>query len=572
MARIIAAMILMLSLLLFPIVRADEYDDVSRQLSDLNKALAQSQNATKHNESTLTSLRNQLDGIKNRVAILEQELVKKTKEVKDGEKALIKQKEVFDQRTVSYYKNLGKNPFGLVNLLVTDDLSKSLQNFFYYRSLIDEDRKTIIKVVFYIKNLEDKKVQIEKETKQLAVIKDQVDKQSKSLAGEIDKSKQYENVLAAQIATLNARQQQLLAQKLAGLNIPRSAGTSQGGCVSDVDVDPGFSPRIAFFTLGVPNRVGLNQYGAYGRSQAGQSYDQILHAYYNYDNLQDVDQNIQINVEGHGSFSLEEYMKRIYEVPNSWGDNGGMEALKAQAIAARSYALAYTNNGSGSICATDSCQVFQDGPKGGHWEEAVNATAGKAMVQGGQTVKAWFSSTHGGYIHSSGDVGWSDTGWTKNSTDFNGSVSSFSDLKNNAYDKASPWFYCDWGSRAEYNHTAWLKQDEVADIANVIDLARRDSGVNSHIYQVDKPNPEGAETWDHERVKQELRSRGGNPINLATDVAINWDTNSGKVTGVTITGDNGSMSFSPAEFKGFFNLRAPANIQIVGPLYNVERR
>ncbi len=27
-----------------------------------------------------------------------------------------------------------------------------------------------------------------------------------------------------------------------------------------------------------------------------------------------------------------------------------------------------------------------------------------------------------------------------------------------------------------------------------------------------------------------------------------------------------------AEFKDFFNLRAPANIQIVGPLFNIERR
>ena len=40
------------------------------------------------------------------------------------------------------------------------------------------------------------------------------------------------------------------------------------------------------------------------------------------------------------SYTLEEYVKRIYEMPSSWGDQGGMEALKAQAVAARSYALA----------------------------------------------------------------------------------------------------------------------------------------------------------------------------------------------------------------------------------------
>ena len=34
----------------------------------------------------------------------------------------------------------------------------------------------------------------------------------------------------------------------------------------------------------------------------------------------------------------------------------------------------------------------------------------------------------------------------------------------------------------------------------------------------------------------------------------------------------GSNTFSGAEFKDFFNLRAPANIQIVGPLYKVEKK
>ncbi|KKU34644.1 MAG: hypothetical protein UX50_C0015G0016, partial [Candidatus Beckwithbacteria bacterium GW2011_GWA1_46_30] len=39
-------------------------------------------------------------------------------------------------------------------------------------------------------------------------------------------------------------------------------------------------------------------------------------------------------------------------------------------------------------------------------------------------------------------------------------------------------------------------------------------------------------------------------------------------TQVTVDG----VAFTGSEFKDWFNLRAPANIQIVGPLYNVERR
>jgi len=147
-------------------------------------------------------------------------------------------------------------------------------------------------------------------------------------------------------------------------------------------------------------------------------------------------------------------------------------------------------------------------------------------------------------------------------------VSSFSDLMNNAYDKSSPVFYCDWGSRSQYGKTAWLKPDELADIANVIMLAKKDASTQSHLAQVDKPNPDGTDTWDASRVKSELASRGGTPIDSATDVSVSADFGSGKTTTVTING----QSFDGQEFKNYFNLRVPANIQIVGPLYNVEKR
>jgi peptidoglycan hydrolase-like amidase len=65
----------------------------------------------------------------------------------------------------------------------------------------------------------------------------------------------------------------------------------------------GFHPALPFFTYGVPNRVGLNQYGAKGRADSGQDMETILRAYYNYDNLSGVDTNIKIRVDGHGEYS-----------------------------------------------------------------------------------------------------------------------------------------------------------------------------------------------------------------------------------------------------------------------------
>jgi SpoIID/LytB domain protein len=321
----------------------------------------------------------------------------------------------------------------------------------------------------------------------------------------------------------------------------------------------------------VPNRVGLNQYGAWGRAKAGQDYQTILRAYYNFDSIEQ--RNATINVQGYAGYSLDDYTKRIYEVPATWTDHDS-DALKAQAIAIRSYALAYTNNGQGSICTTQQCQVFKPDPKTDNdnaWGKAVDATSGLVMIQGGQPIKAFFSSTHGGYAFNTGDLrGWSTTSFTKRMIDTtSGSVSSFDDLKNNAYDRDSPWFYCDWGARSAYGGTAWLKPDEVADIVNVILLARKDSSTKVHLYQTDKSNPEGTDTWDAGRVRSEL---GSGSFTSVSNASVEWDRGSGMTTQITVSGDGGSQSFSGTEFKDFFNLRAPSTIQIVGPLFNIEKR
>jgi len=536
------------------IVFSDELDDITKQINDLTTALNQSKAAT-------APLETQLNSIKARVSQIEVEVATKKKDIEQGYKNLEKQQKILNLAIRAYYiKSYYNSP--ILILLSSGEATKITQVLAYQKAAADQDKQIITSIALTIQGLERKKAELESEESRLAVIKADLDKI-------VGNAKSYQSELSGKIAALSARQQQILSQRLASLNIPLTAYTTQGGCSSDIGKSPGFGSAFGFFTYGVPNRVGLNQYGAFGRAKSGQDYNTILRAYYNFDGLESRD--AQINVEGYTSYSLEEYVKRVYEVPDSWGAQGGMEALKAQAIAARSYALAYTNNGSGSICTTESCQVFKPDPKGGNWDQAVSQTANQVMIQGGQPIKAWFSSTHGGYIHSSSEIGWSATSWTKSAQDTSGGVGGFGDLNNNAYDKDSPWFYCDWGSRSQYNGTAWLQSSEVADIANVLMLVQRDNGTKEHLYQTDKSNPAGTDTWDAERVKQELRARGGSPFSSASNVSIGADFGGGNTNSVTISGDAGSQTFSGSDFKAYFNLRAPANIQIVGPLFNVEK-
>jgi len=587
--------ILILYLFLFCIfhsgvVYGDLLTDVTKELEDLKKTFSEINSANQTNEATLTKLNKQLQGIKTQVQQIESAVDQKKKEVKEGEKVFVYQKQLLNARAKSYYKNIGKNTLTLVQLLLSDNLSVSLRNFFYGKTLVDEDKRTIIKIVMYIKDIEEKKKELETEQIQLTALKADVEKQSTFLAGEVAKTKAYLGELSGKIAELAAERDRLIAGRLAALNLPQSAYTTSGGCSSDLTngKDPGFSPRFGFFTFGIPHRVGMNQYGAWGRAKDNQDWNTILHAYYNFDDYKDVDQNMQIKVNDTNGFnsgnivwsgSLEDYMKHIYEIPCSWTDNNSA-ALKAQAVAVRSYVLASTNNGDMSICATQYCQVFdKDHEKtdcDGSWLNAVKDTAGKVMIKDGNPISAYFSSTAGGYTYASGgDL--NSRPWTKDTQDGKSAYNSFDDIKNNAYDGPSygksDWFYCDWGSRSNYGGTAWLTSGEVADIVNVIMLALKDGNTIGNLYQTDKPNPAGKETWDTNKVKEELKNRGLTTFNFIDSVSVSANFGSGRSTTVTVSGDAGTKTFDAwSEFKTYFNQRAPANIQIVGPLFNVEKR
>ena len=550
-------------------VYADELDDITKELEKLQSDLDASRNATKPLEEDLDRMRKQLASIKATLNDIELSILAKEKEITRSEKALVKQKEIIDERIHAHYKNLRRTGNSLIDLLGSSSFTTSVQNLFYQKKAADNDKQTILRIVLYIKNIDDAKEKLADEKVRLAAVKKRVDEDSAFLSGEVDKAKTYQAELSSKIASLSARQQQLIAQKLGSLNLPTSLGFGSLACVDDRKKNPGFSPAFAFYTFGIPHRVGMNQYGALGRAQAGQNVEQILDAYFdNVELKKDYSQDIQIPVQGHGTFNIEDYTKRIYEMPESWP----LEALKAQAILARTYALNYTNNGSKEICTTQSCQVFKPDPKTGAWNQAVEETKGWVLVQGGSPITAWYSSTDGGYTFRSEDVGWSGRSWTKRLQDGTGSYNSWDDLFNKAYDKDSPCFYAAQGWRSQYDNSAWLKSGEVADIANVILLAQKDSSTQEKLYQTDKAHPYGGEIWNEGRVRDELRNRGITPFSSVSDVSVSADFGSGQTTGVTISGDAGSKSFNGKEWKDWFNLRAPANMQIVGGLFRAERK
>jgi stage II sporulation protein D len=106
------------------------------------------------------------------------------------------------------------------------------------------------------------------------------------------------------------------------------------------------------------------------------------------------------------------YLQGIAEVPASWP----MAALEAQAIAARSYALASTGwTGSQGqplrtpICATSSCQVYAGmpvPPEGviNRWYHAVRATSGEILLYQGRPADMVYFSTSNGHTYGNDQV------------------------------------------------------------------------------------------------------------------------------------------------------------------------
>ncbi|MEW6154633.1 MAG: SpoIID/LytB domain-containing protein [Actinomycetota bacterium] len=109
---------------------------------------------------------------------------------------------------------------------------------------------------------------------------------------------------------------------------------------------------------------------------------------------------------------LQSYLRGVVprESPASWGDLGGgagMHALRAQTVAARSYAMAGNLAHYAKTCDTTECQVYggravQSGPNFFDLEDprsnrAIDETAGEVRFLNGVPARTEYSSSTGGY-------------------------------------------------------------------------------------------------------------------------------------------------------------------------------
>lgn len=111
--------------------------------------------------------------------------------------------------------------------------------------------------------------------------------------------------------------------------------------------------------------------------------------------------------------SLEEYLYGV--LPSEMPESFGTEALKAQAVCARSYAcnqlLANRYHAYGAhVDDSMSCQVYQNYGETEAAIEAVNGTFGRVLSRGGECITAYYFSCSGGHTADSYDIWGENTG------------------------------------------------------------------------------------------------------------------------------------------------------------------
>ncbi|MEK9178327.1 MAG: SpoIID/LytB domain-containing protein, partial [Patescibacteria group bacterium] len=504
--------------------------DYDCQFSEIQKEIDALTPAHEKNKEELANLKKQLDDLKRRIASISTQLKNLEAEIVQREEDLAYAQRILDEKALSQYID-SRLYDPILSLLSAPDASEAFKRIKIKGIVADEDRKTIEKYAQDLLGLKTDKENLEKNKASLASLQSQVNEKAKFLEGEVAKVETY-------LLSLTAKQQEILAAKSGAFIV--SVGDSELADDYNASIR-GFreaapSGSFAVFSFGAyTHRKGMSQYGARGRAP-NQNYRDILKAYYGKEPVAK-DTTGTISVSGYGNLDFETtYLWGIAEMPSSWHP----EALKAQAVAARTYAYRYKIEGK-TICTTETCQVFKkskaDSPPN-EWKQAVIDTRGQVL----EDVVTYYSSTAGGYLTT---MGWDTTD--------GGGGSNFFDK---TYEKlgGSPWAYKAW-YRKGYSPSGdscgranpWLSNEEFTDIVNAALVLR--SGSDSRV------TPMTTSCWGgNPYTYEELRNKGG-----VSSVSNLYVTQGNGVTNEVVV--NG-ISLSGSEFKQAFNLRAPGYLMI----------
>jgi len=512
------------------------------------------------------SLEKRINNARYSITVARKEAETLAAKIEEREIDLAFQYQIFAKRIAQQYKKI--RTFSPIAVIFASDNAADLTKDLAYRDSVKNQDNQFIKAIGEdIRDLQNDKRKLESDQVTLTALEKQLDEQASFFKIEIDKAKDYQQSLSGQIASLTAKQKAIISARSGSYTT--SAGDVPIGSDYDASIagfkDNAPSGYFAVFSFGAyTHRKGMSQYGANARAKEGQDYKQILRDYYGKEPVSK-DTGGDISVQGYPNLNFEEYyLYGIAEMPSSWEK----EALKAQAVAARTYAYRYKVEGK-TICTTEACQVFSNSKAASPpsaWREAVQETRGMIL----EDVVTYYSSTSGGYL--------STSGW--DTTDKSGSGQWTSRAWESKGD--SPWFYKAWYRQGYTNSSnscgrkPWMSEEEMADILNAY-LLRQDPGGAD----MDRLLPTtigscsiGGQSGNPYSMS-DLRGLVNNPVTSISGSPLISHNDSGTTTLVKFSTNRGDISMSGSEFKEIFNTRAPGYISVPQSgfsFFNIERK
>jgi peptidoglycan hydrolase-like amidase len=530
------------------VLRADEIEELQQQIDEL-------ENLKKMSEAATTPLEEEVENLEQRIRNARASIAAAKLQAEQRGEDVAVQFTLLSGRVAQQYKR--SRTFSPIMLLFTSDSASELtKNLFYSSSVQAQDNRMI-------REFSEEITKLEQDQKTLAALENQLESQATFFEGEIAKARSYQQTLQGQIAALTAQQQAILSAR---------SGTYTTS-VGDVPLADDFNASIGYkskapsnsfavFSFGAyTHRNGMSQYGAKEQAEDGKDYEEIIEWYYGHDVKKDDGMSSSIEVQGHGTMDYQKYLYGIAEMPSSWDE----EALKAQAVAARSYA----RRASKPICTTEACQVFSksksDNPPSA-WKKAVDET-NKEIIDG--DVSAQYSSTAGGYLNT--------RGW--DTTDGKGS----GDWTTRAWESKanSPWFYKSWyrsgysasGASCNRSHP-WLSEAEFADIINAWVVRYKETGGvdQGRILPITINDCSVGGGGGNPYSMSELRDKGG--VSSVSSVSVTH-TGNGQTSNVRVSTNKGTLNIPGDQFKSAYNLRAPGYLRIPQSgfaFFNIEHK
>ena len=587
----------------------------SQSVSDLEKEIEESNRAISEKESILGNIEkriaeikggnqtlsqkiqlmtDEINKVKDTISQKEIEIETKGKEIESKQEQLNIRKETLDLVSAELYMETRNR----VSTFFLSDWSDLVRNFYLKRNIVSDLRHQVEMISGEFSSLAEAKELLDSEKSLLDTQKKELDDSLGILATEKAKlqaelSKQYaqKGSLSSEITDLTKKVSQLQAALIAA----RGAGTISSGGGTDTSAPPAPAGYFGVYSIGAyTHRNGMSQWGAKARAEAGQTSAQILSFYYPGGRISQGSVNVgfgveplttNISVDGADPISFEDYyLLGIQEMPEYFG----LEALKAQAIAARTYAVRYTQNGRKSICKTQECQVFGTPLKTGAWKTAVEQTRGQILVDSGNTpILTQYAAVHGAWVN---NVGWD--------TQSGGGNNWFND----AWEKISGvnWFYRSW-YREGYDyrtpptsggetcgHSPYLSPSEMAIILNAY-LIKNDIGLKSTpdksrllpsdygkcpSYVRPYARPDYGRTDKVPYSLSELQGLLSNPVTSISFVYASFAN--GQTTNVYFQTNRGLISMSGSAFKDIYNQMAPGHMRIQQQssyaFFNIEKK